>query len=332
MPSVSSVHVDYLLTDVAVGYPTPQFIADLVYPIKTVDKQSNKIAEVDPKREAYRFEDDKVGATARGRKVDFSTDNSRTYFSDRHSIEAEVGDDEARNADQAYQAVKDKTWFVLRKLKLNKEINLVAKLAADYTGSKTDTPTYKFDDYMSPGTVNSDPYGYITTQIQAVESAGLVRPNRMALDSITMQTIANHPDILDRVRFVNGVTQGGVYTGFDQIASALATIFLIDKVVYARDNFKNTAAETATPVMGRIWSDNIFLYQYQPVDIGTFTSGAQFVWANGESGAGQSGIEIRRARLTPLDRFEVIEGSLYYDLNTLSSNTGFLITNTLAGI
>ena len=95
------VHVDQLLTNVSIGYSNAGYIADQIFPVVPVDKQSDKYLTYD-KSHWFRNEA-KIRATGTKSERGGWNYSSDTYFCDRFSYGHEIYDEERDNADPAIQ-------------------------------------------------------------------------------------------------------------------------------------------------------------------------------------------------------------------------------------
>lgn len=331
MPATGNVHVDQLLTNLAIAPRTNDvYIADQVFVPMTVTKRSGLIAEIDPTAEALRVTDLRRSDSGDPRLFDFKTDTSKTYYCENFSAAARTSDEERNNADEPISKYIDKGNFVIEKVLFDREIRIKTLIGAAFTTSAlTSSPNNKWDDYLAGGSSTSDPWGDINAKIHSVAQASGVRPNRIAMDDITASILLNHPDILDRIKY----TGGGVIPK-EMYADLIAKIWGLEKACIA-SSFKNTAAEMATPSFSRIWSDDVLIYRYEPVSIGTRAAGAILNW-KGDAGGNMNGIGVRTVRMDRQKCDEVI-ADLYDDLVALrGSNTegrpGHLLTNVLSSI
>lgn len=331
MPSVSTVHINQLLPDFGIRpWQTTDFIAAEVYAPKLVQKRSDKVAWIDKTAEGLRDVDLAMGDTADHRVLDFAVDTETSYSCAKYGAEGRVSWAEIANADAPINAYMDKTSFIVNKILLKREIQMVAKVVADFTSSQTTTPSNKWDDYT-----NGDPFNDLQDKCHAVAASCGAYPNRLALDYITLQKITDHPDVLDRIKY----TAGGVLPNQEARASLLAQLLGLERIVVARNNFKNTAASFgATPSFARVWGDYAFLYRYEPPTVGTKTAGVHFVWANPELGGqrGQDGMLITTGS-DEKRKYDWIVAELYYDQQTLQGTSsgqaaGHLFANTLSAI
>ena len=324
MPSISSVYVDKALTNAAVARKRNKFIAEEVFPVLPVGQQSGKVFTYDPNGEAYRASDDKRAPGTEARRADFEVNTDITYFAKNHALAAVVPDEELANADAGIRPLLDRTNFLLDKLDLVKEIALVSSLPT-ILSSYTSSPTNKWDAYT--GGSAGDPIGDLLTAIQSVMTASGATPNRIALDSLVLKAIANHPDFIDRCKYTMGP---GAMQGAGP-ATLLGNLLSLDpedpiKVVVASGSVKNTAVEGQTASKSRVWGENVLIYRYEPPQIGTSVLGVHVVWSAADGGAG--GKRVMRMR-DEKAHGEWIEASTYYDQILLKSDAGYLYTNVL---
>ena len=108
MPTAPEVHIDAALTNVAVVYKNPAFIADLIAPPVLVRKQSDKYFIFDAGREAMRPTPDRRAPGAVANEVDFSL-STDTYYCDGHALTSPITDEERENADPVIQPALDRT-------------------------------------------------------------------------------------------------------------------------------------------------------------------------------------------------------------------------------
>ena len=114
------VHVDQLLTNVSIGYSNAGYIADQIFPVVPVDKQSDKYLTYD-KSHWFRNEA-KIRATGTKSERGGWNYSSDTYFCDRFSYGHEIYDEERDNADNAFQLDSDAAEFATDKILMQREV------------------------------------------------------------------------------------------------------------------------------------------------------------------------------------------------------------------
>ena len=100
-PTASDLHIDRLLTNISIAYMNTAYIADQIFPMVPVQKQSDRIPLFN---QSFWYRDD-PRVRAPGQKSvrgGFDVDNSAIYFADRFSRGFEIPDEVRRNADLPY--------------------------------------------------------------------------------------------------------------------------------------------------------------------------------------------------------------------------------------
>ena len=160
-PTQSQVHVDAILTNISVAYMqrAENFIADKVFPIVPVDKQSDKYftyTKNDWLRDEAQVRAD--GTESVGSGYNITTDN---YYADVYAIHKDVGDQTRANADAPINVDREAAEFVTHRLLTRREIQFNTDFmktgvwANDVTGvaaSASAGQTLQWDEYT-----NSDP-------------------------------------------------------------------------------------------------------------------------------------------------------------------------------
>src|SRR5262245_48022454 len=121
-PTSRDVHVDTLLTEISIRYSNAEYIADQLFPVVPVVKQSNKV----PKYDQSVWFRDQAQLRAPGTKSrggGFTVDTSDTYFCDRYSFRFEIPDETRDNADAPFDLDRDGTLFTTDKLLMRREVN-----------------------------------------------------------------------------------------------------------------------------------------------------------------------------------------------------------------
>lgn len=325
MPSISNVHIDVALTNAVVTQGKNTFIADQILPLMPVTKQGGKIFEVDASFDGWRVIDDKRAPGAPAQLVEFDVNSTKTYFCDSHAAQSFVTDEERQQADEPIRPYLDKMMYTRDRLLLNREANLITALAATLTSGLTSSPSNKWDN-----TSSGDPLGDIAGKINSITLACGVRPNRLAMDRVTLDYISRHPDFIDRFKHT---TAPAGYSTREAKARALAQILDIDAVVVADVALKNTALQGQTASLAAMWSDNVLLYRYEQPSPDFTGLGMHPVWSTGPSGMGVDGAEVERFRHPDRTRkTDVVSVQMYYDQFITKSTCAHWFTNTLTAV
>ena len=185
MPNRSDIHIDKALTNMSVKYlqDTANFIADKVFPVVPVAKQSDRYFMY--KKEDW-FRDDArlraMGAESAG--GDYDIDNTPTYFCNKYAFHKDVFEEDRVNADSPLTPDQDAMEFVVDKILLNRENNWAKTYfqsgvwEQDLTGSGTagSGKIIYWDDYD-----HSDPISDIANMSTAMAEITGKRPNTLTL-------------------------------------------------------------------------------------------------------------------------------------------------------
>lgn len=241
--------VDEVALAVLVAYTNDGGIADMFAPKVKCEGSLFKYLKFE-KSDFYRLPDTRVGRTSRTNRVGYkATEASGKVFDEALDYELPLTDE------------KDKSSYPQNQRMIGAEMTMndvqrvrekrVADLAQDinsYDAAQvlTLSGTDQFDDYT--GT----PYTLITSIINSM----LVRPNIMTLNAVTASVLAGHPDIATRIPGSSGAKTPATM-------EQLAALFGLQKILIG-DQRANTAQEGQTPVIERLWGNNMILSRTDP--------------------------------------------------------------------
>lgn len=330
-PTISDLHVSAALTDISVAYAqgADVFIARRVFPAVPVMKQSDKY---------YTFDKgDWMRSQAEGRAPGAPVAmagwkvSQGSYFCERYALGHPIADPERANADPAVANLDaDATDFLTHQLLLRDEKDWVTSHMAtgvwDGASSSTDmtgqaSPTSTTSNFRQWNDVQSTPIEDIRgEQVSVLEKTGH-RPNTLVLGAQVWAALADHPDILDRIKF----TQTGIVT--EQL---VATLLGLDRVLVSYA-VENEGQEGASDSMDFV-APKAALLAFVPGAAGlkTASAGYTFVWT-GMAGApaGGQGARIKRYRNEPLES-DIIEAEVYRDFKVIGSSLGAYFTSAVA--
>ena len=324
MPNRSDMHIDKALTNMSVKYlqDTANFVADKVFPVVGVQKQSDRYFMY--KKEDW-FRDDArlraMGTESAG--GDYDIDNTPTYFCNKYAFHKDVFEEDRVNADNPLQPDQDAMEFVVDKILLNRENNWAKTYfksdvwAQDYTGHANGSGTghIYWDDYD-----HSDPVADIANMATAMAEVTGKRPNTLTLGRKVYDALRQHPDILDRIKF----TQRGVVT-----SDILASLFDVDRILVA-NSIQNTANKGQKADMKFTLGNNALL-TYAPPAAGLKRASAGYIFSwTGLMGANAMGGRINRFALPQLGiGTERIECEVAYDMKVVAADMGAFVSNAI---
>lgn len=311
MPDIAMVHVDQALTEVSVAYRNLQYVADSVFPVVPVSKQSNKYFIYS--KDNFRTLDDARRPGARANEIEWTL-STDTYYCEGHALAQAIPDELRANADQAIDVDVDTTEVLTDLVYLQREI-LVASKATDssvITQSATLSGNSQWSDFT-----NSDPITAIEDQKATILKQIGHLPNSILVSYPVFKSLRNHPKIIDRFKY-------------SQVAVVqpdhLKSVFNVDNF-YVGSAIKNLAKEGGADNLDYIWGKNALLF-YRPPVAGrrTVSLGYQFTLA---FGANNGGFFVKRYR-DEARTADVVEVQLYFDAKVVAANAAYLWLSAVA--
>lgn len=306
MPGTSDVHIDSALTDVSLRYNNADYVAEEVFPVIPVNKQSNKYYIYG--QENFRADDDlrRPGTEADEMRWTLSTD---TYYADGHAKAMVIPDEEDENEDEVLDMDVDTTETLTDQIMLRREVNAVTAVTGGLT--PVDLSATKWDNDAN------DPIKVIDTAKTTVRKATGKKPNRLLLPEPVFLAIRNNA--LVKARISGAANLDASLITEEQLAAVLG----VDKLVVAAAVYA-TSKEGQTQTNDYVWGKYAMLY-YKPPAPGkrTVSLGYQMTWNKGKLGS-----LVYRFRLDTRhsDKVEVMR---YYDLKVVAAGAGVLWSNTI---
>jgi hypothetical protein len=322
-PGRGDVHVDRPLTQIAIAYAqNPEaFIADRVFPVLPVAKQTNKYFTI-PIGAWFRDEMQKraPGALSAQRTHQVSTDS---YSCDVWALHEMLADQVRANYDSPLQADREITEGLSQAGMIRKERQWVT----DYFGSSIWTGDQTGVDSASPGAnqfgrwdrADSTPIEDIRKGKRAVQARTGFRPNKLVVGREVYDALLDHPDIVGRLD--RGQTTGAAIV----MRQNLAALFELDEVL-VMDSVYNSAVEGATDSIGFIGGKSALLVYAAPSP-GLYapSAGYTFSWT-GLLGSGALGMRMKRIRDEKRES-DMLEIQMAFDQKKVAADLGqFYIT------
>lgn len=315
-PTTGSLHIDTWLTNLTIGYSNKEYIADQIFPIVQVNKQSDIIPVYD---QSFWFRDNAAlratGTASVGNG--WTVNNSNKYFCDRYSLRKEIADETRDNADAPWNLDMEAAKFVTNALQLSRENSFSTNLfktgvwGADKVGA---TDFTKWSDYG-----NSTPLVDVTAYYDVIESTIGASPNTFVMGKDVWSQLKWHPDILDTIKYTERALAG---------PELLASLLELPKVFIGRAIKTTTAEGTAesSVTYSRIWGKNaLLMYVPDAPSLMTPAAGYTFVW-NRVAGAINY---IKRMRNEERE-VDIIEANSFYSQVKTLANAGVFLSNAVA--
>ena len=234
--------VDPVLTAVAQGYKSSDFVASALFPTVSVDKRAGNII-------AFGKEDFMLYSSARApgastKRVQFGYSGTPFALVD-HGLEGQLPIENMQESQNGPGI--DASAMTIRKvqnimaLRLEKASADLARTAGSYAAANkiTRTSTAQWSDLTSGV---SDPIADIEVAKEAVRSAVGKRPNTVVMGAAVFKSVRQHPKVVDRIK----------YTGRDIVTvELLAALFGVQRVLVGDAIYSNDAGTAFTDVWGK---------------------------------------------------------------------------------
>ena len=322
-PTQSQVHVDAILTNISVAYmqKAENFIADKVFPVVPVDKQSDKYFTYDKNdwlRDEAQVRADGTESVGSGYNI-----STASYYCDVFAIHKDVGDQTRANADAPINVDREAAEFVTHRLLMRREIQFMNDFmttsvwSKDITGvaaSPTTNQTVQWSDYT-----NSDPIEDIEAGKASILSTTGFEANTLVLGYDVFRQLKNHPDLVDRIKYTSSQTI---------TEDMLARMFDIERVLVSK-SVKATNAEGATGAYSFTTGKTALLAHVASAPgLLTPSAGYTFQWTGVSGGLGAT-IGTSSFRLESLKATR-IESELAFDNKVVASDLGYFWNSIVA--
>ena len=322
-PTQSQVHVDAILTNISVAYMqrAENFIADKVFPVVPVDKQSDKYFTYDKNdwlRDEAQVRTDGTESVGSGYNI-----STATYYADVFAIHKDVGDQTRANADAPINVDREAAEFVTHRLLTRREIQFNNDFMSDgvwgtsATGVAAGPSTDEFVQWSNYTT--SDPIEDIEAGKADILSVTGLEANTLVLGYDVFRQLKNHPDLVDRIKYTSSQTI---------TEDMLARMFDIDRVLVSK-SIKATNAEGATAAYSFTTGKNALLCHVADAPgLLTPSAGYTFQWTGVSQGLGTT-IGTSSFRLESLKATR-IEAELAFDNKVVGADLGYFFGSAVA--
>lgn len=311
-PTSSQVWVDALLTNVSVGYKNADFIADQLFPVLPVVKQSGIVPIVN--QSAFFRNDARLRAPGtKSVGTGFTVDNTNKYFCDRYSVRHEIPDEVRDMAAPVYDQDRLATNLVTEQLFLSREYNFASKhfTSSVWAGGASggdNTISVVWSNYSSSAPVTEIQGWRDSLQGSLGRDANVLIIGRQVWTSLKF-----HPDVVDLIKYTTPVKEP-ISTGL------FASMIECEKVHVGSAIYTATVEGTveSSVVYSRIWGKNALL-MYVPSGpmLETPAAGYTVVWQRVP--AANQYIKRMRNEETEVD---IIESNSYYQQKLIVTKAG----------
>jgi hypothetical protein len=324
-PTPSDLHIDQYLTNLSVSWAqdSRKFVADKVFPVVPVQKQSDKYA-IYPKGHFFR---DEVGPRPLGGRPNTAgyAVESGTYLCEEEGLEHSIDDRTRTNADQPLDPDRAGMRLLTGQVMIHRDSDWAGSYfkegvwGTDLKGKSSSPGAGEFLQFDQAGT---EPVEFIDEQRDELGSATGFEPNTLVLGRDAYRGLKNHPEIKDRIKY----TQRGLIN-----AEILAELFEVDNVVVP-GSVKNSANEGAADDIDFIVSrkDMLLVYSAPSPSLDEPSGGYIFAWTGLLPGATNAyGGVIERGR-EDLAHSDVLQIRVAYDMQVVAKELGIYFKGVVA--
>lgn len=251
---VGAVHVDALLSNLALLYRPTEFIADQVCPYIDVVKESD-LYPVFTQGDFYGTDvDDLVPDRSSARFIEFSHTTAR-YQCQRRELAWDISDRERQNADAPLRLEQNKQMGVLGRLMLKREIRVAALLRKTTNGGKLAlgaNAAAKWDTAATTS-IESD----VRTGREAIRKAIGVRPNTIVIPEAVASGMQSNTTLSNKIIYTYGDGTGERPQLSDVFPMLPPILFGMN--VLTPGLIKNTAHEGAAASYSDVWDEQVRL-------------------------------------------------------------------------
>ena len=262
--------VEPVLTNMLVAYMQgdTRFVASKVFPEVRVEKDSGTYYVFTKK---YWFTDE---LAARAPGSDFGQlgygVSTATYTTIQYAGAHPIPDEVRLNSQIPMDLETAGVRFLGQKSLLRKEVAFSADFMVNSVWANNDNnSTTDWDDFSA-----GDPVSDVMTARRTISNGTGMDANTMVMGYIVHQAIVNHPDILDRIAYVQIGNQ-------PNIEANLAAIFGVDNYWIAKGSYTNTNEGQTFSASAIIDDDCLITYTTSSPGIFEASGGYTFAWGGG---------------------------------------------------
>ncbi|MFA6048270.1 MAG: hypothetical protein WC737_05695 [Parcubacteria group bacterium] len=323
MPKVNEVHIDVALSNMSLGYHPTGMIAEDIFPVISVAKESDKYYAWN-KGEAFRVPDNTKRADGtRSKRVGFTVDGSNSYLAEEYALSAEVTDRQAANADSVLNLRMSKSRRVKDLIMLDQEIRVATLLTTQANWASTNRVQLSGTQQWNNASYDTD---NITYAIEAIIDAGreAIRqqtgghePNKIIIPSAIAKIMKRDVTIRDLIK----------YTHQNLLVDGDLPPILWNMKVLIPKAAKNTNKEgNATQTLSDVWGKHVVLI-YAPDAPAIDELSCGYIFRAKNAAHTPWGVRTWREEAEKKDVFEV---EVCQDEKLVSNVAGYFIEDAIA--
>lgn len=241
-----NTYVNPLLTDVSVAYANKNLIAEQIFPVVTVTKETGEYFVVD--RENNRTPSDARRADlGRANRVDNNM-TTQSYSLEERSLETPITDRVMRNYSDPFDPKKNATTLVSGKLELLKE--------KEIRDTILNSGAPGLDENGSWSTASTDILGHIRTAKNSILQNTNEEANTLIIGKPALDELLKNTALTEAIKYTQAVTESA-------LVSALQNYFDIERVLIGK-GVENVAKEGQANSMSFIWGEEAIVAYVAP--------------------------------------------------------------------
>lgn len=325
----SAVHYDEVLTNLVLSYMTEQnFIADRIFPIVDVDKQSDKFYVFDPDEENREGDVQKLAPRTSPPKFELGSDMSQ-YFAEVYGLAVDFDEQTMANADAVLDIRARKVNAAANKMLMKRDRDFLDTFfttgvwSTDYTGVASNPNATQFIKWSDSSSTPIDDMRKWKREF-ALRNYG-IQANKALIPRETIDALMSNPQILGRI---NGGASVANPAMIDM--ALLAAVFAVEEVVVL-DAVTNTAKEGAAGTPAYMAGDGMLL-THSPSNAGTDTPASGLIFGYNAIPGTSWGVTTESFTDDALKRqgvAEEVQLKMAYDMKVTGPKLGTFFTDVI---
>lgn len=280
LPTQSDVHINGPLTDLSVLYAQSldKFGADKLAPVHASDKQSNSYFTFDAGdwgRDTMKVRGAGAPAAEAGYRL-----STGSFTCVPYALRKPIPDQVRSNEDSPLNSDRNAMQFLVLMERIRREKAFVdaAMSSGKWTTTKTGVSSApSANQFLQWNDAASTPIENIRAYLTEIEllTMGAARPNVLAMGQQVWDALADHPDIIDRLKY-GGQLQGSLAKVSPQMVAALLGLEEIVVMGAVENTAVEGAAASASFIAGK---KAILIYRNPAPGIESLTGVKTFTWS-----------------------------------------------------
>jgi len=310
--TAENTHVDALLSNVAINYRPEGMIADLIFPMVPVAKQSD-FYSIFLRSDALRVEESLRAPGTEANEITREV-STAAYFAKNYALKYGVTIEDRANADPIFvqQLLNGRVEYIMDKLMLGWETRIASQVTSTTNVGSSAAVASAWSDLT-----NADPLGDVQAGMDNIQDSTGKRVKRIVFGDLAWRNFRRNTAIRN---LIFGVDNGGGYPNVAQVKALLE----VDDILIG-GAYQNTANEAQAEVLAQVWGDNVLLF-HTPASPSTEQPafGYSFRW----SAAGLPNLQAERHPYDSRKKREEVEVGYYQGEEIVGADYGFLIADT----